>query len=181
MKPLFGFLVFSFALVPVRAQDSHQPAAAPSAILLPGIGNHHHPISTANPDAQKFFDQGLLMVYGFNREEAVRSFQRAAELDPSSPMPYWGMALARGFHPNMDFDRDVQASAAFAAIQEAIAKAQQQAQRKYAMAAAKIVEASEQWLGAEQTRLAVRTDTQQAGLSRRMHLASSLSGMSDRL
>ena len=102
MKPLFGFLVLSVALVPVLAQDSHQAAATPSAVLLPGMGNHHHRISTTSPDAQKFFDQGLIMVYGFNREEAVRSFQRAAELDPNSPMPYWGMALASGFHLNMD-------------------------------------------------------------------------------
>src|ERR1700730_1261027 len=121
MKLLFGLLACSFALAPVLAQDSHQAAATPSAILLPGMGNHHHRISTANPDAQKFFDQGLVLVYGFNREEAVRSFQRAAELNPSSPMPYWGMALARGFHLNMDLDMDVQANAAFAAIQKALA------------------------------------------------------------
>ncbi|PYU22298.1 MAG: hypothetical protein DMG32_18385, partial [Acidobacteria bacterium] len=122
MKPLFGFLVLSVALVPVLAQDSHQAAATPSAVLLPGMGNHHHRISTTSPDAQKFFDQGLIMVYGFNREEAVRSFQRAAELDPNSPMPYWGMALASGFHLNMDLDMDVQANAAFAAIQKALAR-----------------------------------------------------------
>lgn len=90
-------------------------------VLLPGLGNHHHAISTKNPEAQKYFDQGLKLVFGFNRAEAVRSFRRAAQLDPQAAMPHWGMALAYGRHMNMDGDMDVQPSEAYAAIQEAIA------------------------------------------------------------
>ena len=70
------------------------------------MGRHHHPIATKNPEAQRFFDQGLVLLYGFNREEAARSFRHAAELDPKSPMPSWGLAMALGPHVNMDIDLD---------------------------------------------------------------------------
>src|SRR5215510_9745627 len=90
-------------------------------LLLPGLGNRHHPISTKNPEAQKYFDQGLMLVFGFNRAEAVRSFRRASQLDPGAAMPHWGMALAYGRHMNMDVDMDVEPRQAYAAIQEAIA------------------------------------------------------------
>jgi hypothetical protein len=46
------------------------------------LGSHHHPIATKNTEAQKFFDQGLILNFGFNHDEAVRSFRRAIELDP---------------------------------------------------------------------------------------------------
>jgi tetratricopeptide (TPR) repeat protein len=64
--------------------------------LLQGMGNWHHPITTKNAEAQKFFDQGLTLVYAFNFDEAKRSFQRASQLDPTAAMPYWGLALALG-------------------------------------------------------------------------------------
>ena len=57
---------------------------------------HTHRIATRNQDAQKFFDQGLALVYAFNFGEAIDSFQHATELDPNTPMPYWGIALAEG-------------------------------------------------------------------------------------
>jgi tetratricopeptide (TPR) repeat protein len=66
----------------------------PTAKILPGMGNLHHPIATKSPEAQAFFDQGLTMIYAFNFDEAVRSFRRASQLDPSAAMPLWGMALA---------------------------------------------------------------------------------------
>ena len=90
-------------------------------LLLPGLGKHHHAISTKSAEAQKYFDQGLMLVIGFNRAEAVRSFRRAAQLDSEAAMPYWGMALAYGRHMNMDWDMDVQPAKAFAAIQQALA------------------------------------------------------------
>jgi tetratricopeptide (TPR) repeat protein len=64
--------------------------------LMPGLGHHHHTISTTIPEAQRFFDQGLTLVYGFNHEEAERAFRKAAELDPKSAMAFWGIALALG-------------------------------------------------------------------------------------
>jgi tetratricopeptide (TPR) repeat protein len=87
--------------------------------LLPGLGNHRHPIAIKSLEAQKFFDQGLALSYAFNRAEAARSFLRAAELDPSAAMPWWGVSLSLGRHLNMDFDQDVDAAGAFAAIEKA--------------------------------------------------------------
>ena len=95
------------------------PAAAPSG-LIAGFGNHHHPITTASPEAQKYFDQGFNLVFGFNHEEAVRSFKRAAELDPAAPMPQWGIAWALGPNYNLDVDDD-RAKQANAAIAQALA------------------------------------------------------------
>ncbi len=119
MKHALGLSILLITIVPALAQSPERPAASPSAILLPGMGHHHHPIATTNPEAQKFFDQGLTLSFGFNRAEAVRSFRRASELDPKSPMPYWGIALAFGLHLNMNIDMDVEQNAAFDAIQQA--------------------------------------------------------------
>lgn len=98
----------ALAATGVIAQDhQHQPGATPAAppALLAGLGHHHHPIATKSPEAQRFFDQGLTLLYGFNHGQAIRQFQRAAELDPTSPMPLWGIALAYG--PNInDFEMD---------------------------------------------------------------------------
>ena len=85
-------------------QHQHAPATAPPATLVAGMGRLHHAIATKNADAQRFFDRGLTYVYGFNHDEAIRSFRRAAELDPSSPMPHWGIALALGPNINLDVD-----------------------------------------------------------------------------
>jgi tetratricopeptide (TPR) repeat protein len=74
------------------------------AVLMPGMGKYTRPIGTSNADAQKFFDQGLNLLYGFNRDAAYASFKRAAELDPKNPMPKWGMAAAVGPYVNMDID-----------------------------------------------------------------------------
>ncbi|HEY7306908.1 MAG TPA: hypothetical protein VH601_22470 [Bryobacteraceae bacterium] len=73
-------------------------------VLYNGLGAWHHAISTKNPEAQKFFDQGLTLVYSFNRYEALRSFRKASELDPSAAMAFWGMAIAQGPYVNMDGD-----------------------------------------------------------------------------
>jgi tetratricopeptide (TPR) repeat protein len=91
------------------------PPSAPVSALTPrpaelfgGMGSHRHPIRTFSAEAQKFFDQGIVLLYGFNHDEAFRSFELAAELDPKSPMPRWGMALALGANyndPEPEIDR----------------------------------------------------------------------------
>jgi Flp pilus assembly protein TadD len=81
------------------------------------LGSLHHPIATTSDEAQRFFDQGLTFVYAFNHSEAVRSFERAAELDPNSPMPYWGKALALG--PNYNEVEPDREKAAYDAIEKA--------------------------------------------------------------
>jgi tetratricopeptide (TPR) repeat protein len=89
--------------------------------LMAGLGNWRHPIATRSPEAQKYFDQGLVLVYGFNREEALRSFRKAAELDPKAPMAYWGIAMARGPYVNLDGDPTYQMKESCKAIDEGLA------------------------------------------------------------
>ncbi len=88
-------------------------------VLMPGLGQHHHTISTKNPEAQRFFDQGLTLVFAFNHEEAARTFRRASELDPQSAMAFWGIALAFGPCINLDVDPPHE-KAAYDAIQKAL-------------------------------------------------------------
>jgi len=95
------------------------PPAAGSQELFSGVGAVHHPIATASPEAQKFFDQGLDFVYGFNHDEAIRSFERAAGLDPKAAMPLWGIALALGPNINLDVDPEHEKKA-FDAAQKAL-------------------------------------------------------------
>ena len=91
--------------------------------LIPGLGQHHHAISSKNLEAQRYFDQGLTLVFAFNHEEAARAFRRASELDPQSAMAYWGVALALGPCINlMDID-PTQEKAAYEAVQKALSLA----------------------------------------------------------
>jgi tetratricopeptide (TPR) repeat protein len=97
-------VLLSLLAADAQQHDSHAPAAEKPATLMTGLGRLHHPIATRSAEAQRFFDQGLTLVYGFNHDEAMRSFRRAAELDPASPMPHWGIALALGPNINLDVD-----------------------------------------------------------------------------
>lgn len=114
---------FLFTTSSVRAQNSgmkmEMPAGERQETLFSGLGSQHHPVSTTNGEAQKFFDQGLTLVYAFNHEEAVRSFKRAAELDPQLAMAYWGIALALGPNINLDVDPERERQA-YEAIQRAL-------------------------------------------------------------
>ena len=103
MMPLLALLV-------AMLQHDGRGATAQPATLVEGLGRLHHPIATKNREAQQFFDQGLIFVYAFNHDEAIRSFRRAADLDPASPMPHWGIALALG--PNINLDVDPQRESA---------------------------------------------------------------------
>jgi tetratricopeptide (TPR) repeat protein len=110
-------LVLSFCLSSI-AQDHSGHSQANPATLMPGLGNAHHPVSTSNPEAQQFFDQGLRLIYDFNHDEAARSFQRATELDPKLAIAYWGIAEAVG--PNYN---DPASEDRFKQAHEAIQKA----------------------------------------------------------
>jgi tetratricopeptide (TPR) repeat protein len=100
-----------------QGHAAHTAASKP-ATLMTGFGNLHHPVSTKNVQAQQFFDQGLRLIYAFNHDEAGRSFQRAAELDPKLAIAHWGVAEAIG--PNYN---DPASDERFQAAQNAIQKA----------------------------------------------------------
>ncbi len=96
------------------------PSRADTVPLHANLGSHHKRISTRVPATQQYFDQGLRLVYGFNHAEAIRSFTRAAELDPTCALCYWGIALAYGPHVNAPMD-SASGVAAYAAAQKALA------------------------------------------------------------
>jgi tetratricopeptide (TPR) repeat protein len=98
-------VVFLNALV--FGQHSQSPVNEKPVVLYPGLGTWTHRIATRSPEAQKYFDQGLTLMYGFNRYEARRSFRKALELDPSAAMAQWGLAMALGPYLNMNFDTDM--------------------------------------------------------------------------
>ena len=77
------------------AHDNHP------VTLIEGLGDHYHTIATAQKDAQSYFNQGLILTFAFNHAEAIRAYERAAELDPASPMPLWGIAYALGPNYNL--------------------------------------------------------------------------------
>ena len=80
-----------------QADSLAQRAGAP---LFEGMGDYHMPITTADPDAQRYFDQGMVLAFGFNHAESIRSFRAAQTLDPQCAMCFWGEALATG--PNIN-------------------------------------------------------------------------------
>ena len=113
-------LIISVLAFAQTAEHNHPSTDTKPAVLMSGLGEHHHPVSTKNPEAQRFFDQGLTYIFAFNHDEAVRSFKRAAELDPNMAMAYWGIALALGPNINLDVDPERE-KAAYEAVQKALA------------------------------------------------------------
>ena len=88
------------ALAGCDARAPRATATAPAPALFEDFGDLHRDIGTEVPAAQRYFDQGLRMSYGFNHEAAGRAFAEAARLDPSCAMCFWGQALALG--PNIN-------------------------------------------------------------------------------
>jgi tetratricopeptide (TPR) repeat protein len=114
MRSAFSILI---ALIIFSGCGTKQVKQAP---LLLGLGNLNHPVTTTSELAQKYFNQGLTLAYGFNHEEAFRSFKEAARLDTNCAMAYWGMAYVLG--PNINLPMDTSAEApAYNYIQKAIA------------------------------------------------------------
>lgn len=102
-----------------------QPAAqSPSQPpLFKGMGDHTRAVSTKSPEAQRYFDQALTWTFSFNHDEAIRSYQQAAHLDPDLAIAYWGIALCNGPHINNPVMDEPRARAAWEALQKAQALA----------------------------------------------------------
>jgi hypothetical protein len=91
LLPIALFLVALIACDRSAAEEDRPAKAA----LFERMGSHQRKI-TASADAQKYFDQGLIWMYAFNHDEAIRSFTHAAELDENCAMAWWGISLAAG-------------------------------------------------------------------------------------
>lgn len=89
---------------PATPQVSPPELAMVGAHLLEGLGEYHFPVTSAHPEVQRWFDQGLMLAYGFNHDAAERSFLKATELDPDCAMCWWGASLVLGPHVNAAMD-----------------------------------------------------------------------------
>jgi tetratricopeptide (TPR) repeat protein len=130
MRALVIVCVVALCIAPAWAQHQHESGTTTALGHYPGLGNYHHPITTKNPEAQTYFNQGLMLLYGFNHDEAARYFRRAAELDPETAMPYWGLALSIGPNYNDAAVDENRARATYDAVQKAILRAPQASARE---------------------------------------------------
>lgn len=120
---------------PGAGADTERPADGATEVLFEGMGNTRHEITTRNPRAQKFFDQALVLAWGFNHAEAGRSFLEAARLDPACAMCYWGAAWVLG--PNINAKMDAaDAPRAWELVQKAVALADKVSEEERAYIAA---------------------------------------------
>src|SRR5215471_15927336 len=119
MSTLMRLTAFLLTTAILSAQHPHALPTEKPVTLLDRLGNTSLPIATASPEAQQFFNQGVAMLYGFNRYEALRSFWRVSEIDPSALMPHVFAAFAQGPHINMDLDGDFNQKAYCMSLEEA--------------------------------------------------------------
>ncbi|HEX8502251.1 MAG TPA: hypothetical protein VF659_16840 [Pyrinomonadaceae bacterium] len=110
MKKLLALALLLLPLAAAAgAQIHHGHSFRPSEKkfpLIPGMGELNHKVTTTNPTAQAYFNQGLTLVYGFNYDGAFASFREALAADPGLAMAQWGMALAKGANINIDIDAE---------------------------------------------------------------------------
>ncbi|MFN7920796.1 MAG: hypothetical protein U0Q16_11900 [Bryobacteraceae bacterium] len=96
---------------PNKAADAcaPPPGSVPPPLpakLLEGQGKIDFKITTSSAEAQAFFNQGVAQMHSFWAREAERSFLQAAQLDPTAPMPHWGIAMvaAGDYRPGFQLD-----------------------------------------------------------------------------
>lgn len=119
------------SILQAQHEGHHGPAPATPARLWSGMGNWEHKIDTKNPEAQKYFNQGLALLFGFNRGEARRSFEKAAALDPQAAMPHWGVAATIGPYINMDMEGPVDWKTVCAELSAGLKLAKSERERDY--------------------------------------------------
>jgi tetratricopeptide (TPR) repeat protein len=108
-------------LVTLAALVALAPPRRDTVPLYTDLGDHHVPITTRVPVAQRYFDQGMRLLYGFNHGEAIRSFNEAARLDSTCAMCHWGTAYAYGPHVKAGMD-SAAGIAAYTALHQALAR-----------------------------------------------------------
>ena len=106
----------------VHATTPGQPAAEARPVLYDTLGRHSYKVTTASPEAQRWFDQGLRLVYAFNHHEAQKAFREATRLDPTCATCFWGIAMTEGSNYN-DPTNTEREHRALAAARQAVALA----------------------------------------------------------
>lgn len=123
MYKYFTFLLL--LLFTIGCGDEEKPKAP----LFTNLGKHNFPITTNSELVQKYFNQGIILAYGFNHEEAFRSFEEVARLDSNCAMAYWGMAIVLGPNINLSMDK-ASVPNAYQAVQKAISHLDNETQRE---------------------------------------------------
>jgi len=119
-KARTAVVVLTLLLVSARGGLATESASVP---LFDGLGGLSRKVTTASPEAQRYFDQGLAFLFAFNHDEAIRAFRRAGELDPKCAMAFWGVSVANGPHINNPVVPEERARAAWEALKQAQAAA----------------------------------------------------------
>ena len=125
-------IVPGLLVLPGIGMSLHAQTMAEPVPLLEGLGGHHYPISTDVAMAQRYFDQGLILSYGFNHAESARSFREAQKLDPTCAMCYWGEALVLGPNINAPMEPSV-VPRAYAAMEKALTLREQATEKERAL------------------------------------------------
>jgi len=130
--PVIASMVLSLLALSGMGMPLQVQAKAKSVLLQEGLGNHHFPISANGAMAQRFFDQGLILSFGFNHAEAARSFKESQRRDPTCAMCYWGEALVLGPNINAPMEPSV-VPQAYAALEKALALREQATEKERAL------------------------------------------------
>lgn len=116
-----GAAALALTLLPmVGCSSTEKPTYGTT--LYEGFGSFERPITTESAEAQALFNQGMQLLYGFNHDEAIRSFRAAAAEDPSAAMPWWGVAYANGININDPAMNEMRSSSAREAADYALAR-----------------------------------------------------------
>ena len=108
---------------PMSGPPASVDAWANGAMPFKGLAKAHRKISTASPDAQRYFDQGMSLMWGFNHDEAARAFAKAGQIDPHCAICFWGLSLTVGPNYNLPFLSAQRAKVAVEALRRARAQA----------------------------------------------------------
>lgn len=112
LRPLLCAFTILALLAGCRPGARNETAATSTAPpLFDTFGDLHRDVGTRVPEAQRYFDQGLRLAYGFNHEAAARAFAEAERLDPKCAMCAWGQALVLGPNINLPMSPDLAADA----------------------------------------------------------------------
>ena len=103
-----------------RAHRLPERGRTMAGLIYEGFGNYERTISTESESAQQWFNQGMQLMYGFNHDEAIRSFEQAAVPTRRSPMPWWGIAYCNGININDPEMTDERSRSAWEASQKAL-------------------------------------------------------------
>lgn len=136
---LILFVFLSACSAPPRPPT--QPLAM--APTFEGLDAHSRAVTTSSPAAQRYFDQGLNLLFAFNHDQAIRSFRQAADIDPNCAMAYWGIAIANGPHINNPLVTPEREKIAWVAARQAQAKSGEASEVDRALIAAALTRYSD--------------------------------------